>query len=131
MDLSTITRAERLVLIAGVLLFVNALIPYWYRIQTPRETFVHNGGLYGYGLAAALAGFASAVIVIVRHFRTPAMFRDNAIHVMTGLIAAGALTAHASRSDPLWIGFWVEAGLAAGLIVAGALRVRERKRGWI
>lgn len=131
MDLSTITRAERLVLIAGILLFVNALIPYWYRIQTPRETFVHNGGLYGYGLAAALAGFASAAIVVVRHFRTPAMFRDNAIHVMTGLIAAGALAVQTTRNDPLWIGYWVEAVLAAGLIAAGALRLRERNRGWV
>lgn len=131
MDLSTITRAERLVLIAGVLLFVNALLPYWYRIQTPGQTFVHNGGLYGYGLAAALAGFASAVIVIVRHFRTPAMFRDNAIHVMTGLIAVGALAVQTTRSDPLWIGYWVEAALAAGLVAAGLLRVRERNRGWV
>jgi len=130
-DLSTITRAERLVLAAGLLLFVNALIPYWYRIQTPRETFLHNGGLFGYGLAAALAGFASAAIVVVRHFRTPAMFRDNAIHVMLGLIASGALAAHAAGRDPLWIGYWVEIGLAAGLVVAGVLRVRERNRGWV
>lgn len=130
-DLSTITKAERVVLSVGILTFVNALIPYWYRIQTPRETFVHNGGLYGYGLAAALAGFTSAVIVIVRHFRTPAMFRDNAIHVMTGLIAVGALAAQATRTDPLWIGYWVETVLAAGLVAAGLLRVRERNRGWV
>lgn len=130
-DLSTITRAERLVLATGLLLFLNALIPYWYRIQTPRQTFVHNGGLYGYGLAAALAGFASAAIVVVRHFRTPAMFRDHAIHVMLGLIAAGALTAHGASGEAVWIGFWVEIALSVALIVAGALRVRERNRGWV
>lgn len=71
------------------------------------------------------------MIVIVRHVRTPALFRDNAIHVMTGLIAAGALTAHATRTDPIWIGFWVEVALSLLLIVAGILRVRERNRGWV
>lgn len=130
-DVSTITRAERWVFAAGVALFLNALVPYWYRIQTPRETFLHNGGLFGYGLAAALAGFASAAIVTLRHTKSPASFNDRSIHVMLGLVAIGTLAAHGAQREALWIGFWVESTLAAGLVVAGALRVRERHRGWI
>lgn len=130
-DVSTITRAERWVFAAGIALFLNALIPYWYRIETPRETFLHNGGLFGYGLAAALAGFASAAIVVLRHTRTPATFKDHSIHVMLGLIAVGTLAAHGAQREALWIGFWVEAAFAAGLVAAGAMRIRERRRGWI
>lgn len=130
-DLSTITRAERLVAAAGIGLFVNALLPYWYRVRTVRQTFLHNGGLYGFGLAAALAGFAAVAIVVVRHVRTPAVFNDRTIHLMLGFVAAGSLAAHAARREALWIGFWVEIALAVGLVAAGAVRIRERRRGWV
>ncbi|GAC1411591.1 MAG: hypothetical protein NVSMB57_06560 [Actinomycetota bacterium] len=131
-DLSTMTRAERWCALLGFALFINALIPYWYRVHTPGKTFLHNGGLFGWGVLCALAGFAAAILALTRHVRTPAAFNDHSIYATLGIVATIALAVHGARATPtVWIGFWLELVLAAGLGVAGILRVRERARGWV
>lgn len=131
-DLSTATRAERVVLVLGFALFVNALLPWWYRVDTGRETFLHNGGLYGWGIVAALAGFASVTIVVARHVQTPAGFGDRSMHMVLGVMATVGLGIHGfGATSSLWIGYWLELALSASLAVAGILRIRERGRGWV
>ncbi len=131
-DFSTITKGERRVMLIGAALFVNALIPYWYRVRTARETFLHNGGLFGWGLLAALAGFLAAVTILIRHSRTPAAFNDHAIHAVLGILAVVALAGHgAVTTKTIWIGYWIELALAGALGAAGLARLRERRRGWI
>jgi hypothetical protein len=129
--LSAATKAEHVVLALGVMLFLNALVPWWYRVRTLHHTFLHNGGLTGWGIVAALSGFAAAGVVVARHVRVPAAFADSGIHVAFGGIAAVSLAVHGSHATGLWIGFWVEGALAALLVTAGLMRVRERRRGWV
>lgn len=131
-DLSTLTKAERIVLVVALALFLNALIPYWYRVRTPSETFLHNGGLYGWGIVTAMAGFISAAIVVFRHAKTPASFKDRGFHVLLGAAASAGLIVHGiTAREAVWIGFWIECILAAALTIAGLARVRERARGWV
>jgi hypothetical protein len=129
-DLSTFTRAERWVFIFGLALFCDALIPWWYRIRTAEETYLHNGGLFGWGLVAAIAGFLAAGFVLVRHLKHPTQRNDRAWYLVLGLVAVAALVVQAARGRALWIGLWVALGLAAGLTLAGAARVTEKRRGW-
>ncbi|MHB8511069.1 MAG: hypothetical protein ACYDCC_02715 [Actinomycetota bacterium] len=131
-DLSTMTHAERICASIGLGLFINTLIPWWYRIRTPNKTFLHNGGLFGWGLITASIGFAAALIAVARHVRTPAAFNDRSIYASLGVVCTILLLVHASRaSSSIWIGFYAEIALAAGLIVGGLARIRERNRGWI
>lgn len=131
-DLSTVTKAERLCALIGMAVFVNALIPWWYRIQTPTKTFFHSGGLYGWGVLVAAAGFAAALVALLRHARTPAAFNDHSTYAVLGIVATVALAVHGARApDSVWIGFWLELVLTAGLGAAGLARVKERARGWI
>jgi hypothetical protein len=129
-DLSTFTRAERWVFVLGLALFCDALIPWWYRIRTAEDTYLHNGGLFGWGLIASVAGFAAAGLVLVRHLKHPAQMNDRAWYLVLGLVAVAALVVQAARGKALWIGLWVGLGLASGLTLAGAARVTEKRRGW-
>lgn len=130
-DLSTITRAERWVFGLGLALFCDALLPWWYRIRTPGATYLHNGGLFGWGLIASAAGFGAAGLVLVRHLRHPAQLDDRASYLALGLVAVAALVVQVIRGAALWIGLWVALVLAAGLTLAGAARIFEKKRGWL
>lgn len=130
-DLSTITRAERLVFSTGLALFVDAVVPWWYRIRTPDGTFLHNGGLRGWGVLAAAAGFAAALVVLARRTQTPASFDDRAIYFVLGLLGLAAAIVQGLRASSLWIGYWVGLALAGALLASAALRLREKRRGWI
>lgn len=130
-DLSTLTARERGVFTLGLLVFVNTLIPWWYRIRTPGGTYFHNGGLRGWGIVAAFAGFAAALVVVARHVRTPAAFDDRIAYPALGAVAVGAMAVQGLRAQAIWIGYWFGIALAACLALAGLARLRERRRGWI
>lgn len=131
-DVSGLSPAEKVIVAAGGLLFVDGFLPWWYRIRTPERTYLHNAGLTGWGLVAVLLGFVTVVTVVVHSTRrASAATRDYLSYMAFGLAALLALGMEARSSRVEWVGFWV-AGAAAILVVAGGIRRRrERHAGWL
>lgn len=131
-DLSQLTRAERAALAAGGLLFLNAFVPWWFRIETPGRAYLHDGGLTGLSLVASLAGLAAAVVVLARGARDPRLESplEAPVCMGAGTLALGALAVQVIRREGSWVGLYVALFLAVSLIAAGVARAHERRAGW-
>lgn len=131
-DLSALSRGERLVLAASGLLLLNAFIPWWFRVPTPGRTYWHNAGLTGWSALAVLVAFVTACAVLMRAARFPARGpADGLAYSGAGLVVVGALTADAARVGAAWIGLYLSLALGAGIVWAGMVRRAERRAGWI
>lgn len=132
LDLSSLTRSERMVLTAGIALAINGFIPWWYRIQTANGTFTYNGGLTGYGVTAVAAGMLATIMVLARTniWPRPAPRADGTIYAGFGLVSVSALAIQISRTDVNWIGIYVALAFAILLMIEGFVRRRERRAGW-
>lgn len=132
-DFSTLTAAERAVIITGSLLFADGFIPWWYRISTSSGSFRYNAGFSGWGTAAVIAGAAAAVGVLLRAmiWPEPAPRRDGAVYALLGTTAMVSLLLQLARPGVEWIGLYVGLILACALTAAGIRRHRERRSGWI
>lgn len=131
-DLSSLTSPERTILISAIVLVVDAIIPWWYRIATPTGAYHYNAGLTGYGVLAFVAGLVAALIVIARAsiWPEPAPTSDSIVYAVLGFIVTASILIQLAQERTGWIGAWI--GLAAGLgIIVGAIRRRTRRRaGW-
>jgi hypothetical protein len=132
LDLSSLTRAEQVVLAASIALVVDGFVPWWYRIATSTGTYHYNAGLTGYGVIAVGAGALAAIIVLARTniWPSPAPRSDGFAYTVLGLTAVGALVAQVSRAKAEWLGLYVGLGLAIVVTVAGLIRSRARRAGW-
>lgn len=132
LDLSSLTRAERRVLASGGLLFLNGIVPWWYRTSTPSGSSSYNAGLTGWGTAAVLAGALAAVAVLARAsvWPGPAPRWDGTLYTTLGAFALLALLVQLSRGRANWIGIYVALILAIALTRAGLRRRSERRSGW-
>lgn len=132
-DFSPLTRGERTVLVGGGLLFVNALVPWWFRARDAGgRLHSYNAGLRGWTTAAALLGFAAAIAVVVRAWRYPQRGpADGLAYVGIGAAALAVLAIEISRGRAVWIGVWVGAAAAALIVYGGIRRRSERRAGWI
>lgn len=131
-DLSSLSKGERGVLVSSALLFANAFIPWWFRIRTPVRTYWHNAGLTGWSAAAALVAFVTAGAVLVRAARFPGRGpADGLAYAVAGAFSVGALVLDAVRVGKAWIGLYVGIALGAALVLAGLVRRAERRAGWI
>lgn len=92
LDFSSLTRAERLVLASGALLFADGFVPWWYRVATPERTYAYNAGLTGWSVLAVAAGAAAAIAVLARAaiWPEPAPRRDGLLYVALGTLAIAA-----------------------------------------
>ena len=128
--MSGLSPAERAIAGSGAALFLNGFIPWWYRIHTPRRTYLHNAGLSGWSLVAVLAGFVAALMVALRR-RPGRARRDDALYGALGIAAVGALVVQSSRTSTEWVGFWVALAVSVLLLVAAVRRRNERRGGWV
>jgi hypothetical protein len=131
-DLSQLTRAERGALAAGGLLFVNAFVPWWFRVDTPARTYFHNGGLTGWSLVASLAGLAAAAVILARGARDPRIESplEAPVCMAAGTVALGALAVQVIVGEGSWVGLYVAFFFAVALVAAGFARAQERRAGW-
>lgn len=117
---------------SGALLFANAFVPWWFRLETTRRTYWHGAGLTRLGVAAALIGFVVAIAVIVRAARYPDRGpADGSAYVALGLGALAAVGVDLATTSGAWAGAWVGAALGALIALGGLIRRRERRRGWL
>lgn len=132
LDLSSLTRAEQLVLASGFLLALNGFIPWWYRVATATSTYTYNAGLTGLGVVVVATGAIAAIGVLGRTniWPQPAPRADGMAYAVLGLVATVATLVEVSRSDAEWIGSYVALGLALVLTLAGFVRSRQRRAGW-
>lgn len=131
-DFSSLTRAERIVLGAGLALFANGFVPWWYRARTSEGVVSYNAGLTGLGTVAVLAGAAAVLLVGMRAaiWPEPAPRLDGAAYAALGGIALASLIMQLVRSEAWWLGPWVAIAGAVVLLLAGTWRRRERRSGW-
>ena len=133
-DFSALTRAERIVLVAGTVGFVNGLIPWWYRVSTAARTSGYNAGLTGWGVIAVASCLAASLATLGRAtlWPRPAPQWDGVAYLVLGMFSVDAIAAQTNtQAGHQWIGIYI--GFAAGLALAlgGLLRRRERTRGWV
>lgn len=132
LDLSSLTRAERLVLASGALSLVNGIVPWWFRIHTMRRVYFHNAGLSSLSVVAVVAGALAGIAVLARAaiWPEPAPARDGAVYAGLGVIALVALVGEFARARSAWLGLYVGIAIAGALIFAGLRRRAERRAGW-
>ncbi|HEX9711100.1 MAG TPA: hypothetical protein VGB52_00915 [Actinomycetota bacterium] len=131
-DFSSLTRTERIALGAGLGLFVNGFVPWWYRVRTIEGIVHYNGGLTDLGIVAVFAGAAAAILVGARAsiWPDPAPQRDGTVYALLGAIALANLIAQMLRTQAEWMGLYASIALAALLLAAGIKRRAERRAGW-
>lgn len=131
-DLSSLTRPERLVLASGAGQLLNGMIPWWYRVVTVDGRVSYNAGLRDWGVVAVLSGAAAAVLVLIRAaiWPEPAPRQDGLIYGALGLLGTVAITVQATRAEEAWIGLFIGLFLALVLAGAGVWRRSERRAGW-
>ncbi|HVL32982.1 MAG TPA: hypothetical protein VM600_05310 [Actinomycetota bacterium] len=131
-DFSALTRAERIVLVSGVLTVVNGMIPWWYRYETARGSVTFNAGLQGWGVLAIGCGALAALGVLVRawFWPSPAPARDGLAYATLGMAAIVALIVQALDARGEWLGLWAGITMAVALTAGGLQRRRDRARGW-
>ena len=132
LDLSSLTRAERVVLTSAVLLVVNGFVPWWYRVTTQRGTHHYNAALTGFGVIAVAAGALAALSVLARTniWPQPAPRADGSLYTVLGMVAVVSLVTELGRANSAWIGSYVGLGLAFVITAAGMTRRRQRRAGW-
>lgn len=133
-DLSALTRAERVVLVAGIAGFLNGFVPWWYRVETSSKTFSYNAGLTGWSSIAVALCLLAALAAIARATAWPrsAPRWDAAAYMLLGAIAFDSIAAQANaQAGHQWIGLYVALLCALGLVAGGFLRKRERRKGWL
>jgi hypothetical protein len=132
LDFSTLTSAERLVLMSGVLLFANGFLPWWFRATARGQARMYGAGLTGWGTIATLAGAAAAITVVARAsiWPEPAPRRDGLLYSGFGGLASLALGAQLVLGSHNYLGVGAEAVFAKMLTAGGILRRRERRSGW-
>jgi hypothetical protein len=131
-DLSSLTRAERQILAAAVLQYVNGFVPWWYQAVTAHGTTRYNAGLTGWGVIAVVAAGLAAIAVLARAsiWPEPAPRMDGIVYACLGAVPMIGLAVDAASRDGDWIGSWVAIALAAALVAAGLQRRQERRTGW-
>jgi hypothetical protein len=131
-DLSSLTRPERVVLVSAAALVVDGILPLWFRIVTPRGTFTHNAGFAAWSIVAVAAGAATAIAVLARAaiWPEPAPERDGVAYTTLGLLAAAAVLLQLAEGKHAWIGVWIALACAIGIIGGGLRRRAQRKAGW-
>ena len=132
-DFSALTRAERIVLVAGLAGFANGFVPWWYRVATLERTVSYNAGLTGWSLiaVAAFALAAGATLARATFWPRPAPRWDGTAYGVLALFAIDAIAVQSNvQLGSTWIGVYAELAFALALGTGGWLRRRERKRGW-
>lgn len=131
-DLSSLTRAERLVLATGVALFASGFAPWWFRTATDDGAFTYNAGLTGWSVVAVGAAAFAAVAVLARAWiwPQPAPAKDGTLYALLALVATGAIVMELVTGVGAWIGTWTGLALAVVMLGGGLQRRIERARGW-
>ena len=132
LDLSSLTRAERVVFASAIALVVNGFIPWWYRLTTSRGTYTYNAGLTGYGVIAVSAAACVVIGVLARTniWPEPAPRADGLIYAALGAIASVSILIGMADGGAEWIGSYVALALSLAITAAGYLRSRQRRAGW-
>lgn len=132
-DLSSLTRSERLVLAAAVLGYANGFIPWWYRAATAAGTVRFNAGLTTWGVLSVVLFGLVAIAVLGRAaiWPSPAPRADGLLYVGLGAAIVAGLMLDAAEWAAEWLGLYAGLGLAVVVVVAGGMRVRDRRAGWV
>lgn len=131
-DFSALTRAERAVLLAGTLGFLNGLLPWWFRTSSPAGVFLYAASLRPLSLLAVSCSGLAAMIALVRAWiwPEPAPDRDGLAYSALGALGTGALLVELVWGGAAWVGIGLGLLLSGGLTYAGFRRRRERTAGW-
>ena len=132
-DFTSLTRAERIVLLAGTLGFVNGFVPWWFRTtNSAGKHFGYNAGLNGWSTLAVAAAALAAVAVLARAaiWPEPAPHKDGLLYTALGAVSVIAVTIQIAQHRSTWIGIYVASVFAVLLAFGGMRRRRERARGW-
>jgi hypothetical protein len=128
MDLSKLSRGDRIVVIAGALLVIDLLFLPWHSISVPFLGSVNQSGISGpnafLGFLAALIAAAMVAQILVSKFTT-AKFPDLPVpwpraHMLGGLVVMGLLLLKLIlQTSFLSFGAYLAIVLAAGLAFGG------------
>ncbi|MFN2613972.1 MAG: hypothetical protein ABR552_04035 [Actinomycetota bacterium] len=133
-ELSALTRAERAVIFTGIASFINAMVPWWFRVYVARKHnwFTFNAGLNGWGTAVAAAGALGALLVLARAWiwPHPAPRLDGLLYTILGVVSLIATLVLVGDRGATWLGLYVGVVLASAMTVAGLMRRTERSHGW-
>ena len=132
---NALSMGEKIILPAGVVLFIVGFLP-WYSVDLGTfGTYSHNGwqspGAF-WSILAILIGLAMAAVIVVKNLGTVAV-PDNVggvtwpkIHLGAGVVAlVFLLLKFISDNDYTAFGFYVGIIAAAALAVGGFLMFRE------
>lgn len=131
-DFSSLTRAERTVLIGSGLLFANGFVPWWFRASVAGGAFTGNAGLSNPTFIAVLAGAVAAIAVLARAmiWPEPAPRKDSVVYLALGIAAGGATIVSLATRSGVWLGHYASLTLSAIVILGAVRRARERRSGW-
>lgn len=132
LDLSALTPGERGVLLLGTAGFVNGMIPWWYRTESPAGTFLYPASLRTLSLLSVICCAFAALVVLGRAWiwPQPAPARDGLIYTALGAMSAFALIAQSLLGTSPWVGLGLGLLISTGLTASGLRRRRERAAGW-
>ncbi len=132
---NSLSLGEKIILPAGVVLFIVGFFP-WYSVDLgPLGTYTRNGwespGAF-WSILSILIGLAMAAVVVLKNLGTVAIpdnvggFTWPKIHLGAGVVAlVFVLIKLVNESDYLGFGFYLGIILAAALAAGGFLMFRE------
>jgi hypothetical protein len=128
-----LTRAERWILLLAVMTFVNAMVPWWFRVRTSQgNVFTFNAGLTGWGTVVAGCAAVAAVLVIARAWvwPHPVPRLDGLLYTTLGVLSLVSTLILIGERGASWYGLYAGLALSLGLTAAGLARRTERAAGW-
>lgn len=139
MDFNKLSKGERIVLIAGVLLIIDLLFLPWHRIDVPSVLGVDVGDVSrtgvqspngGYGVLALLVTLIMVGQIIAARFTTAKLPNPpvpwERVHLIAGAVVAGLLLLKLLvEMDFLGIGAWLGVLLGAAIAYGGFMISKE------